>query len=382
MIRKTPGRTEPPDSLAIGWISMAELFLLVGLVMIAVCVLLAGRHAKAVQAGQAVTKVKEGLAAEKADLTNRLSETKDEAGKKADEVSQLQDELEWEKEQREQQEKKWKEDQTTLQTRLKQRDEQLDGQKERIDELERQVDGHQKVAEGDRQRRQKLEQLLEKHERSLDELGEKLDEYELKLAKANERIVRPLEKASLIVRLRADSLPDGLDLDLYLQDPLDRLCSWRDPRVISTNAETAFLIPSDDLRHEDETTEEIYYATEILQKSNKPYLIFAMLRRTEEREFESAEGWSLQWELTIRNADGSETIRSGTAAIRRSGDIVVADGKRIYPGLSPVAAFAVTGSEDYKVNVLALADVPGLPRTWDRKRVPDDAERFMKIREQ
>jgi hypothetical protein len=47
----------------------------------------------------------------------------------------------------------------------------------------------------------------------------------------------------------------------------------------------------------------------------------------------------------------------------------------------PVGGFHITGTQKLDVSVLAGNDVPRLPRGWTLGDVPEDAQRFRKIRE-
>ena len=142
-----------------------------------------------------------------------------------------------------------------LNTRLRDGDKQKEAESRRAAEAEKLAgEAMAKAREAQDQatnaenRASKAEDRASRAEAKAEELSAVVEKHERRQLEEQERILRPLETAELVVRIFSEGLPSSLDLDLYVQDPNDRLCYWHNPRIVSLDAETGMLISSEDMR--------------------------------------------------------------------------------------------------------------------------------------
>jgi hypothetical protein len=198
---------------------------------------------------------------------------------------------------------------------------------------------------------------------------------------ARERILKPLETSDLVVRLRCHSLPQGLDLDLYVQDPNDELCYWKQPRILTKDAETGMLIPSEDMRELDGSAEEIFHSIRVKPTGPRtPYLIFCMLRENGRAKAEKQIAVEVEWQIQLRRSGKLIEVDRGRQIIRTAGQVLVQEGRYIYPNLIALHGFSLSG-QPQELSFARLDAVPDLPRGWQRTAARDDAQRFEKIRD-
>ena len=157
-----------------------------------------------------------------------------------------------------------------LNTRLRDGDKQKEAESRRAAEAEKLAgEAMAKAREAQDQatnaenRASKAEDRASRAEAKAEELSAVVEKHERRQLEEQERILRPLETAELVVRIFSEGLPSSLDLDLYVQDPNDRLCYWHNPRIVSVDAETGMLISSEDMRGS--RAEEIFYSKELDQ---------------------------------------------------------------------------------------------------------------------
>jgi predicted nucleic acid-binding Zn-ribbon protein len=228
-----------------------------------------------------------------------------------------------------------------------------------------------------------IEQLNDELATLKKDLALSASKYEeiLKVIKdAEDRILRPLDSAKLVVTLSCKKLPDGLDLDLYVQDPDDQLCYWKQPRVLTADSETGMLIPSEDLRARANQTVEIFYSNRLLSKDpNHPYLVFAMLRTT--GSIEAIEPVEIIWEIKARKGAELVVLGQGTKRLSQAGRVVVRDRLYVYSGLNPLCSFEVPGPATSDQTVQMRSDVPNLLRGWETSSIPEGSTDFNRIRD-
>ena len=221
--------------------------------------------------------------------------------------------------------------------------------------------------------------------------ADKLQHYELILKLRDDKILRPLKAARLVVRISCEDLRDDLDLDLYVQDPENELCYWKQPRVLTRYLERATLIPSEDLRtvgensadkRKQRVTEEVYYAAvPLVEPSNRPYLVFCMVRKVGPFENSEAVAINVSCEILIKNAAGTEFKLASARKIRSTGSVRVADNGESYPGLVPLTGFRVTDLEKPAGVLLEEKELPELLRGWDRRSPDKNVKVFGKLRD-
>jgi hypothetical protein len=215
---------------------------------------------------------------------------------------------------------------------------------------------------------------------SLKELGEKVKRKQQQLVQyrlnMKDRFLKPLDSARLVVKIRTE-LPSQteLDLDLYVQDPMDKLCFWKTLRVFTERGEQAMIIPSEDLRMLRDlsdreglpSTEEKYCAKQpILKRPKKPYLIFVMLRKIGASTVSSVEQ-VVKWEVIVKNEKleevakefGQRTMTTTGALTTRGKDVV------LYQGLRPLFGFDVADQGGLKIELLPNKDLPDYLRDWE-----------------
>jgi len=224
-------------------------------------------------------------------------------------------------------------------------------------------------------------------------LAEKrLDQVQGLLRERSEQILKPLSRALLTVRIRSRNLSETFDLDLYVQDPRDRICSWRNPRIQSERAEMATLIPSEYLQNievtdgeldADTLTEEAYYSAEIVPGSTeRPYVVFCMLRETTGQAAASKLEQPVEWEI-VYNAPGRPPIRRmGTTVVPRSGKVMVQASGDLYLRLFPLAGFHVMDESVADLRILERDEIPDLPRGWQKNRLQEGAAPYVKFPDQ
>jgi hypothetical protein len=197
---------------------------------------------------------------------------------------------------------------------------------------------------------------------------------------AEDRVLRPLDTAKLVVTLSCKKLPDGLDLDLYVQDPDDQLCYWKQPRVLTADSETGMLIPSEDLRARANQTVEIFYSNRLLSRGpDHPYLVFAMLRTTASTE--AIEPVEVVWEIKARKGAELVVVGRGTKRLSQAGRVVVRDRLYVYSRLNPLCGFEVAGPSMSDQIVQMRGDIPDLLRGWQRSSIPEGSKDFNRIRD-
>jgi hypothetical protein len=202
------------------------------------------------------------------------------------------------------------------------------------------------------------------------------------LARIDESIVMPLKAAKLIVKIRCEALPTGYDLDLYVQDPHDQVCSWVQPRTLWETNETGLLILSEDLRNLRNTTEEIYYSLTIEPSDlDHPYLVFCMLRAKSSDARPGPLDVPVEWEVSMAWKDSLEPIGKGVRRIKTPGKVVYANRTYGYPGLVPLTGFRRASNPNEKPRVMGEQGIPRIFRGWSDSNVATDAASVIKVRD-
>ncbi len=200
-------------------------------------------------------------------------------------------------------------------------------------------------------------------------LTAKLKTIEGIVQKARDHSIKPLANAALVVRLRCLNPPEWLDLDLYVQDPNDKLCGYTTPRILERDTETGIIIPSEAIISLDGSTEEIFKCTRaitgILQK---PYLVFCMLREKGNLKAPSEFKIEVECRVELQRNGNIETVDSRKLTLDKKGNLYVKDKKYYYPGLTAIHAFeliGIPGAYDF----LASQLLPDLPRGWQATKI-------------
>jgi len=231
--------------------------------------------------------------------------------------------------------------------------------------------------------RRRLDRIIEqmkgsvvKAETDLKTAQEKAERYESSIRNQSDRVLRPLTNALLAVRIKGKNARDDLDLDLYVQDPQDRLCYWRNPRVDDGESEVGTLIPSEllmTLQDFDESTgrtstiDEAFYSMEFdPSSSDRPYLVFGMLRETGSRPTGSKIDQEIEWEVVVRPPGQSDQVLNGTVVIPTSGRVLVQkSGQPIYTGLVPLFGFSRLSRDTFEPVVVVPGSLPKMLRGWE-----------------
>ena len=220
-------------------------------------------------------------------------------------------------------------------------------------------------------------------------LGNNNEKLKGTLDAQKERILKPLETAGLVIRIRARNLNSNYDLDLYVQDPNDRLCSWKNPRILTKTSQQATLIPSESLRmaHESDgtkpsrsLTEEAFYASDVTP--GKPYLLFCMIRKigefTESEDIEQL----VEWEITTKRPNAARHVLNGQTVVTKTGAIKVTPIGETYPGLMPLMGFEIANPDPLELRRIVESKMPKLPRGWGLKGYNLQDPEFIKLNDQ
>ncbi|MFN7767105.1 MAG: hypothetical protein ACK5UC_07860 [Planctomycetaceae bacterium] len=202
------------------------------------------------------------------------------------------------------------------------------------------------------------------------------------ISERHETILRPIGKAPIVVRIRSRQTRADLDLDLYVQDPLDRLCHWKVPRIENRQTEVATLIPSELLvRAETDTeteetrffTEEVYYSTELLAgPASRPYLIFCMLRETGAHRTGEQIAQPVDWEVVINRKDQEPVRLTGQSIVSQSGRVMVQSTGDFYVGLVPLAGFHLQSAAQPEPIQVPTQELPEVLRGWRKGKSKEE----------
>jgi hypothetical protein len=202
-----------------------------------------------------------------------------------------------------------------------------------------------------------------------------------RLAEIDESIVLPLASAKLVIKLTCARLPDGYDIDLFVEDPYSKVCYWAEPRVLNELQETGFLMPSEDLKRLRNTTEEIFYSPSLFPTpDDKPYVVFCMVRPIPGANLPALDV-VIHWEVSATLKDGTKTTKHGDKRFTTPGRVAYANGNYGYPGLEALTAFW-TSSDQKQQPRFVTEGLPGAPRNWSGRELPPDAGTVLKAREQ
>jgi hypothetical protein len=203
------------------------------------------------------------------------------------------------------------------------------------------------------------------------------------MSERHEAIFRPISKAPVVVRIRSRKIRPDLDLDLYVQDPLDRLCHWKVPRIENRQAEVATLIPSElliraqtdaDAQATQLFTEEIYYSTELLAgPASRPYLVFCMLRETGEHRTGEQIAQPVDWEVVINRKDQEPVRLTGQTIVSQSGRVMVQSTGDFYVGLVPLAGFHLQSAAQPEPIQVPTEELPEVLRGWRKGKLKEGA---------
>jgi hypothetical protein len=236
----------------------------------------------------------------------------------------------------------------------------------------RSTEGNEALKAANRELENKLEDLRQTTRLALSMMSDR-----------HEATLRPLSKAPVVVRIRSRKIRADLDLDLYVQDPLDRLCHWKVPRIENRQAEVATLIPSELLvgveadAEAEETklfTEEVYYSTELLAgPASRPYLVFCMLRETGAHPTLTPIAQPVDWEIVINRKDQDPVRLSGQTIVSQSGRVMAQSTGDFYVGLVPLAGFHLQSAVQPEPIPLSSEELPEVLRGWRKGKSKEGA---------
>ncbi|QDU52931.1 hypothetical protein [Gimesia panareensis] len=212
-----------------------------------------------------------------------------------------------------------------------------------------------------------------------------------RLAQYNDRFLKPLKSAKLIVKIRTPTQPDSeLDLDLYVQDPRDEVCYWMQPRILDQKGERATLMPSEDLdilglldvNGPTPIAEEVYYVGEpIVEHTQKPYLVFCMIRKEGVTETEPIRQ-NVEWEIILKSDKNQIADRLvGKRMILNSGAVLNSELGIRYPGLTPLTGFVVIGAAHRRIEMVSEKELPVLFREWTNQPTGEHRKPLVKLRD-
>ena len=198
--------------------------------------------------------------------------------------------------------------QAGLNSRLQELRNAADEREKEIDRLAGiEVSLHSKVAE--------LEALKEKFRDKEAVLADRVKELQ-------DRALKPLDVAKLVVKVSTKALPAWLDLDLYVQDPEDKICYWKEPRILTDYAETSMLIPSEDLRGVGTSAEEIFYSVRLIPASPNPtYLVFVMLRENGRQQPPEPLSVLVEWNVEFAVVRSLRKLRTENSFCNSRGEL-------------------------------------------------------------
>jgi len=128
-----------------------------------------------------------------------------------------------------------------------------------------------------------------------------------------ESVLRMPLSARLIVKVWA-YLPKDYDIDLFVQDPHNRICFYRNPNIFEADVEVATMLLSEYLKKRPSGyTEEAYYSDRFIPSEKgtaDSYLAFAIIRNERTGEAQRLEQpVQLHYEVSVR--DDKEKLAAG-----------------------------------------------------------------------
>jgi hypothetical protein len=360
------------DEASIGWISISEVFLLCGVLLLAIALMLeAGlgeSRRETIQARTDLEKLKSQVDALPPDVKEQLELVKnartlsDQLSEARNRLRSLQDLLD----DRQRRLADLTRELATLGERsrraddLARRNRELAAEKgeleRRSDELARSVASLNKQLVSLRAEVGRLERILAGKDARIAGLEQDKNRVERDLLAREERIHRPLQTAALVVKVSCLNLPDPLDIDLYVKDPRDtqdpraNLCHWDRPHIRSDNAETGMMILSEDLRTKDDRKEEVFYSNQISTEA-LPYQVYCMLRDTRMHLGRRGDQppvpgpYRIDYEIFLRKGNQMVRVDHDTKDVSYIGDILVRKGELIYVGFIPIVGFTLSGQD-------------------------------------
>jgi hypothetical protein len=174
-----------------------------------------------------------------------------------------------------------------------------------------------------------LEQKLANTQTQAADLENQLQEKEQLVQQLQDRLVETPEEsmlrtplsARLIVKVWA-YLPKDYDIDLFVQDPRNRICFYRNPNIFEADVEVATMLLSEYLKKRPSGyTEEAYYSDRFILSENAAedsYLVFAIIRNERTGEAQRLEQpIQLHYEVSVRDDTGRLAVgRSQRGAVR------------------------------------------------------------------
>jgi len=147
-----------------------------------------------------------------------------------------------------------------------------------------------------------LETQLQEKEQLVQQLQGRLIET------PEESMLRTPLSARLIVKVWAH-LPKDFDIDLFVQDPHNRICFYRNPNIFEADVEVATMLLSEYLKKRPSGyTEEAYYSDRFIPSENgaaDSYLAFAIIRNERTGEAQKLDRpIRLHYEVSVRDDKG------------------------------------------------------------------------------
>lgn len=350
------GNSSQDESDTPGWISMADALILATILLVGLTFGTSQYAAGRQRTVEQKEKARQSLLEEVSRLKTALKE--EEAERKADQA-------------------KHEQEQATLEEAKQELEKQSGEQAAELKEAETKLKSTQKDKEElKREFEQTKVQTKKQEEEHRNEVTELMLLMQL-LGGRNTKSAPP--NAKLTIRISCSDLPDDLDLDLYVQDPKNRMCFLRNRLVKDEQAGLAILVESED-RHkfvreetiEDSTIEESFYALDPIPTGNdRPYLLFCMLRGDKNYGRKPlVPSVTVDYEIKVQDSNGNEHAITGSARVDKTGQILITKDTSRYPGLTRLTGFTVNPNSEAFLQEALLDPEDKLPRGWSLEKIP------------
>ena len=297
----------------IGWVSMTDLFLLTTVLMLAVTAFVQATFEQSEQEKRSELTPKEVQALRETidRLERRREELEEKVAAQKETIEELREKIAKLEKQLEARERKLAE----LRRRLEKLEAENRRLADRVAEIEKQRDRLRETLEEKNELLAKKNRLIEKQKRMLEQKQRLLEKYRRRarklaaqLADLKEGLLRTPDEAELVVKISAD-LPENLDLDLFVQDPKDRLTFYRNREIWTENRQVATLILSEYLKRTLEgQIEEVFYSANMIPSpggAEEMYLVYCILRdRGGGKPRRLDEPMTVEWEIWLKDRGG------------------------------------------------------------------------------
>ena len=174
-----------------------------------------------------------------------------------------------------------------------------------------------------------------------------------RLLELQDRILKPLGDVLLTIRV-SGKIPAGTDLELFVQDPQDRIVYFDHPRLVEGHAEVVRMVLSEDFQRVSGKDEEVLFAVRTSHVVGKPYLVGCLVReRGAWKPRPIPEGVPIEWSVTLAPEGAAPQRLAGSASIPSTSTVYYQEGATLpaFTLLPFVASFEVV---DGKLSDVAL----------------------------